>query len=122
MPINGQPSFVHGLPPTPDFDSTAEDAAHQITDERKLAVLMMPADPRRFEEDFDRLLRIIAPYDCEVMRFLRVIRTSLSVTALGNRLVQDHILHTLDRFIVVELREEPWLANNAKSMYDCERL
>jgi hypothetical protein len=42
----------------------AEDAqpTKPLTSE-KLAVLMMPADPRRFEEDFDRLLRVVAPYD-----------------------------------------------------------
>ena len=90
--------------------------------ERRLAIQIMPADPDRFAGDFERMLRVIAPYDCEVSQLLRVVRTPMSARTCGERLLREGVLAREDRFVVAELTMEPWTARHARTEADCERL
>jgi len=123
MPLAEQPWFAHqALSTVGNFGPSAEVESIETSVDRLLAIVIIPADPGRFDRDFERVLRVAAPYDCEVTRFLRVVRAPMSARELGRQLLLHERLDRRDRFVISELRREPWFAHNAKSIADCERL
>ena len=123
LPLADVPWFAHGMSPEPSLGPASIQEPGDAEDrERRLAIQILPADPDRFARDFERMLRVIAPYDCEVSRLLRVIRTPMSARTCGERLLAEGVLTREDRFLVAELTSEPWTARHAKIPADCERL
>jgi len=120
LPVANVPWFAHGAVTAEQSGLISGQEDIDNGSDRRLAIRVIPADRQRFQNDFDRVLRAIAPYHCEVSEFVRVIKTPMAVRECGQRLLTERALAQQDRFLVLELTHQTWFASNAKREPDCE--